>query len=111
MEYYGAEHLLRLFVKMPELLARCQMQREHMTVLVSKLGELQSLQKLVPGLMGKLVLSAIALRRNIHCVMISLSGIHPPLNFRHFFTQRTLLQTCYLALSNLLITSTTLAFP
>ena len=39
-DYYGAEHLLRLFVKFPELLARCQMQREHMTVLVSKLGEL-----------------------------------------------------------------------
>ena len=40
VECYGAEHLLRLFVKMPELLARCQMQREHMTVLVSKLAEL-----------------------------------------------------------------------
>ena len=40
VEAYGAEHLLRLFVKLPELLARCQMQREHMTVLVSKLAEL-----------------------------------------------------------------------
>ena len=40
VEYYGAEHLLRLFVKMPELLARCHMQREHMTVLVAKLAEL-----------------------------------------------------------------------
>ena len=40
VEYYGAEHLLRLFVKLPELLARCNMQREHMTVLVSKLAEL-----------------------------------------------------------------------
>ena len=39
-EYYGAEHLLRLFVKLPELLARCHMQREHLTVLVSKLAEL-----------------------------------------------------------------------
>ena len=39
-EYYGAEHLLRLFVKLPDLLARCQMQREHMTILVSKLAEL-----------------------------------------------------------------------
>ena len=39
-EYYGAEHLLRLFVKMPELLARCQMQREHMVVLTNKLAEL-----------------------------------------------------------------------
>jgi len=39
-ENYGAEHLLRLFVKLPELLARCHMQREHLTVLVSKLSEL-----------------------------------------------------------------------
>lgn len=39
-DYYGAEHLLRLFVRLPELLARCQMQREHMTVLVAKLSEL-----------------------------------------------------------------------
>jgi mortality factor 4-like protein 1 len=39
-EYYGAEHLLRLFVKLPELLAKCNMQKEHMTVLVSKLAEL-----------------------------------------------------------------------
>ena len=39
-ELYGAEHLLRLFVKFPELLSRCNMQREHMTVLVSKLAEL-----------------------------------------------------------------------
>lgn len=39
-EIYGAEHLLRLFVKLPELLARCNMQREHMTVLVAKLTEL-----------------------------------------------------------------------
>ena len=38
--YYGAEHLLRLFVKLPELLSRCNMQKEHMTVLVTKLGEL-----------------------------------------------------------------------
>ena len=34
------EHLLRLFVKLPELLAQCKMQREHMQVLVSKLMEL-----------------------------------------------------------------------
>jgi mortality factor 4-like protein 1 len=40
VEYYGAEHLLRLFVKLPELLARCNMQKEHLTVLVSKLAEL-----------------------------------------------------------------------
>ena len=40
VDYYGAEHLLRLFTKLPELLARCNMQREHMTVLVSKLAEL-----------------------------------------------------------------------
>ena len=40
VDYYGAEHLLRLFVKFPELLARCQMQREHMTVLVSKVRHL-----------------------------------------------------------------------
>lgn len=40
VNYYGAEHLLRLYVKLPELLARCTMQREHMTVLVAKLGEL-----------------------------------------------------------------------
>lgn len=39
-EIYGAEHLLRLYVKLPELLAQCRMQREHMTVLVSKLVEL-----------------------------------------------------------------------
>jgi len=37
---YGAEHLLRLFVKMPELLARCAIPREHVTVLISKLSEL-----------------------------------------------------------------------
>ena len=35
---YGAEHLLRLFVKMPELLARCAIPREHVTVLISKLS-------------------------------------------------------------------------
>ena len=40
VELYGAEHLLRLFVKLPELLAQCKMQREHMQVLVSKLMEL-----------------------------------------------------------------------
>jgi len=40
VEYYGAEHLLRLFVKLPELLAKCNMQREHMTVLIAKLAEL-----------------------------------------------------------------------
>ena len=33
---------LRLFVKLPELLARCHMQREHMTVLVAKLSEVPS---------------------------------------------------------------------
>ena len=37
---YGAEHLLRLFVKFPELLSRCNMQREHLTVLLTKLQEL-----------------------------------------------------------------------
>jgi len=46
-QYYGAEHLLRLYVKLPELLARCHMQREHMTVLVAKLSEL--LKFLVTG--------------------------------------------------------------
>ena len=40
VEIYGVEHLLRLYVKLPELLAQCSMQREHMTVLVSKLIEL-----------------------------------------------------------------------
>mmetsp|Transcript_39647 Transcript_39647/g.98833 ORF Transcript_39647/g.98833 Transcript_39647/m.98833 type:complete len:289 (-) Transcript_39647:180-1046(-) len=40
VEIYGAEHLLRLYVKLPELLSQCSMQREHMTVLVSKLIEL-----------------------------------------------------------------------
>ena len=40
MDVFGAEHLLRLFVKLPELLAQCKMQREHMQVLVSKLMEL-----------------------------------------------------------------------
>jgi len=40
VEIYGAEHLLRLYVKLPELLVQCSMQREHMTVLVSKLVEL-----------------------------------------------------------------------
>jgi len=40
VELYGAEHLLRLYVKLPELLSQCSMQREHMTVLVSKLIEL-----------------------------------------------------------------------
>jgi len=37
---YGAEHLLRLFVKLPELLARARMQPEHLTVLLAKLAEL-----------------------------------------------------------------------
>lgn len=40
VEMYGAEHLLRLFVKLPELLAHSKMQREHLTVLVAKLTEL-----------------------------------------------------------------------
>lgn len=40
VDIYGAEHLLRLFVKLPELLAHCKMQREHVTVLVAKLVEL-----------------------------------------------------------------------
>ena len=40
VDIYGVEHLLRLYVKLPELLAQCSMQREHMTVLVSKLIEL-----------------------------------------------------------------------
>ena len=39
MDVYGAEHLLRLFVKLPELLVKCNMQRVHMTVLVAKLTE------------------------------------------------------------------------
>jgi len=39
-ELYGAEHLLRLFVKLPELLAHCKMQHEHLTVLLAKLLEL-----------------------------------------------------------------------
>ena len=39
VELYGAEHLLRLFVKLPELLAHCKMQHEHLTVLLSKLLE------------------------------------------------------------------------
>jgi len=37
---YGAEHLLRLFVKLPELLSRARMQPEHLTVLLAKLAEL-----------------------------------------------------------------------
>lgn len=40
VDLYGAEHLLRLFVKMPELLAHCKMQNEHLTVLLAKLLEL-----------------------------------------------------------------------
>jgi len=40
VELYGAEHLLRLVVKLPELLAHAKLQREHMTVLVAKLMEL-----------------------------------------------------------------------
>ena len=40
VDVYGAEHLLRLFTKMPELLAKCSLQREHMTVLNAKLNEL-----------------------------------------------------------------------
>ena len=41
VELYGAEHLLRLFVKLPELLAHCKMQHEHLTVLLSKLLEVR----------------------------------------------------------------------
>jgi len=40
IDLYGAEHLLRLFVKLPDLLAYCKLQREHLTVLVAKLTEL-----------------------------------------------------------------------
>lgn len=40
VELYGAEHLLRLVVKLPELLSHAKLQREHMTVLVAKLMEL-----------------------------------------------------------------------
>eukprot|EP00308_Calcidiscus_leptoporus_P024889 CAMPEP_0119375646 /NCGR_PEP_ID=MMETSP1334-20130426/36527_1 /TAXON_ID=127549 /ORGANISM="Calcidiscus leptoporus, Strain RCC1130" /LENGTH=332 /DNA_ID=CAMNT_0007394011 /DNA_START=26 /DNA_END=1021 /DNA_ORIENTATION=- len=40
VELYGAEHMLRLFVKLPELLVHCKLQREHMSVLLSKLTEL-----------------------------------------------------------------------
>ena len=40
VDVFGAEHLLRLFVKLPELLAYCKLQREHLTVLVAKLTEL-----------------------------------------------------------------------
>lgn len=40
VDIYGAEHLLRLFVKLPELLSHCKLQREHMTVLLAKLAEL-----------------------------------------------------------------------
>jgi len=40
VDVYGAEHLLRLFVKLPELLGHCKLQREHMTVLLAKLTEL-----------------------------------------------------------------------
>jgi len=40
VEIYGVEHLLRLYVKLPELLNQCSLQKEHMTVLVSKLVEL-----------------------------------------------------------------------
>ena len=39
-EIYGAEHLLRLFVKLPDLLGYAKLQREHLTVLVSKLTEM-----------------------------------------------------------------------
>lgn len=38
--YYGAEHLLRLFVKMPELLARSTLPQAHASILVSKLAEM-----------------------------------------------------------------------
>ena len=40
VKIYGAEHLLRLFVKLPELLGHCKLPHEHVTVLVAKLIEL-----------------------------------------------------------------------
>jgi len=40
VELYGAEHLLRLAMKLPDLLAHAKLQREHMTVLLAKLMEL-----------------------------------------------------------------------
>ncbi|KAL3921445.1 MAG: hypothetical protein SGPRY_004902 [Prymnesium sp.] len=40
VDIYGAEHLLRLYVKLPELLVQCSLQKDHMTVLLAKLVEL-----------------------------------------------------------------------
>jgi len=39
-DIYGAEHLLRLFVKLPELLASTDMEKDEVTVLQGKIGEL-----------------------------------------------------------------------
>jgi len=39
-EVYGAEHLLRLLLKMPELLPRCEMGRARAHLLLAELGEL-----------------------------------------------------------------------
>jgi len=39
-DLYGAEHLLRLFVKLPELLASTDMEKDEVTVLQGKIGEL-----------------------------------------------------------------------
>jgi len=39
-DLYGPEHLLRLFVKLPELLASTDMEKEEVTVLQGKIGEL-----------------------------------------------------------------------
>jgi len=39
-DIYGAEHLLRLFVKLPELLASTDMEKDEITVLQGKIGEI-----------------------------------------------------------------------
>jgi len=39
-DIYGAEHLLRLFVKLPELLASTDMEKDETTVLQGKIGEI-----------------------------------------------------------------------
>ena len=56
VELYGARAPARLFVKLPELLAQCKMQREHMQVLVSKL---MGLLQVHPGEQGQVLRHAV----------------------------------------------------